>query len=193
MSDVVDALCQRYPTLRDLLPAIRVALDGEFVDPSASLFDGAELVLIPPVSGGSGDVVSRIALTESPLTPDRLNGLVDMLQTPQHGAVATFIGVVRDHSEGRRTERLFYEAYASMALHVMETIVTEVEAAHENLSVAVHHRLGTLEVGEWAVIVVVTSGHRAEAFAACRDVIDRLKREVPIWKQEQGPDGAVWA
>ena len=191
VSDVLDVLSERYPTLRALLPVIRVALNGTFVDPDTPLVEDAEVVLIPPVSGGAGPL-PRVALSESPLTPGILNELITALMTPQRGAVATFTGVVRDYADGRQTDRLYYEAYRSMALRTMQSIADEIEATHDNLAVAVHHRLGMLEVGEWAVVVVVTSGHRAEAFASCRAMIDRLKQEVPIWKQEHGPNGEVW-
>ena len=79
-----------------------------------------------------------------------------------------------------------------MALQQMKDIVNAVAAKYSNLRIALHHRLGTLEVGEWAVVVVVTSGHRAEGFEACQEVMNRLKADVPIWKQEEGPDGSRW-
>ena len=106
VQDAIDALLMRYPTLEKLLPAIRVAVNGQFVELSAELEAGAELVLIPPVSGGSG--LPPVMLTHDPLTEERLHALVAALRGNSHGAVVTFVGVVRDHADGRVTQRLHY-------------------------------------------------------------------------------------
>ena len=108
------------------------------------------------------------------------------------GAVCLFLGVVRDHHEGRAVVRLEYEAYEEMALPLMEEIAAEARARFGASQVRMVHRLGTLEVGEVSVAVAAASPHRAEAFAACRYAIDTLKARVPIWKKEFFADGAVW-
>lgn len=108
------------------------------------------------------------------------------------GAVDLFLGVVRDHHEGRRVLRLEYHAYPEMALKVMRAIAAEAHARFGVSSLALVHRLGTLEVGEISVALAVAAPHRQAAFDACRCAMERLKREVPIWKREQYEDGSAW-
>ncbi len=108
------------------------------------------------------------------------------------GAVATFAGVVRDHNEGRRITRLEYHAYDSMAEKEMGAIEKEILERFDGVRIACIHRLGSLDVGELAVACAASAPHRAEAFAACRALIDELKARVPIWKREHGPEGPYW-
>lgn len=108
------------------------------------------------------------------------------------GAVVTFVGAVRDTNEGRAVTRLEYEAYAAMAERELGAIVRELESEIEGVRLAVAHRIGTLHVGDAAVICAASAPHRAEAFRACRELIDRVKARVPIWKREHGPDGPYW-
>lgn len=124
-------------------------------------------------------------LYHDPLDPA---SLVAAVTTPDHGAVATFIGVVRNQHAGRPVRELTYSAYDRMAHAVMADIVTEAEAA-DTVRVAVAHRLGRLVVGEVAVVVAVGAGHRDAAFGVCRWVIDEIKARVPIWKREHYADG----
>ena len=191
VQDAVAALVARYPALEPLLPSTRVALDGAFVGGGAPLRDGAELVLIPPVAGGAGPPL--VDLTAAPLDAARVRALEEAVGANAFGAVVTFQGVVRDHARGHAVERLKYEAYERMARTQLHAIVREVEEAYAGaVRAAVHHRVGLLDVGEVAVVVVTASAHRGEAFDACRRIIDRLKEDVPIWKREEGPDGAQW-
>ncbi len=187
VADAIAAIVARHPAVSPLLSSLRVALDGEFVGPDVPLHDGAELVLIPPVSGGSG--TSAVLLTDAPLDAALVQSLVS---SPSHGGIAIFIGQVRDHARGQAVSQLEYEAYPSMALAQMRRIVAEVEAAFPDTTCALHHRTGLLSVGDTAVIAAAGSAHRAAAFDACRELIERLKRDVPIWKRETGPDGAEW-
>lgn len=106
------------------------------------------------------------------------------------GAVVTFEGRVRDTNEGRRVARLHYDAYPGMADRVLDDIVRRTRAAHSVTAVRVLHRMGTLEVGETAVAVAVAAGHRDEAFAAARFVIEAVKAELPVWKREEYVDGS---
>jgi molybdopterin synthase catalytic subunit len=108
------------------------------------------------------------------------------------GAVATFLGVVRAENEGRAVARLEYQAYASMARAEMSRIAAEIEAEIPGVRLAAVHRVGSLVVGDAAVVCAASAPHRGEAFRACRLLIDRIKGRVPIWKREHGPDGAVW-
>lgn len=199
VGDAVAEIATRHPALSPLLGALRIALDGEFVDLSTPLRDGGELVLIPPVSGGAGtppgpdaEPLPAVALTDVPLDAARVAALQALVSGPGIGGVALFIGQVRDHARGRAVTRLEYEAYPSMALKQLQAIVTELEARYPGTRVALHHRTGALAIGEVAVIAAAGSAHRAAAFDALREAIERLKRDVPIWKREIGPDGAEW-
>jgi molybdopterin synthase catalytic subunit len=111
---------------------------------------------------------------------------------PCDGAVCLFVGVVRDNNAGRTVLGLEYEAYEEMALPLMREIAEETRRLHPATSIRLVHRLGRLAVGEASVVAVATSPHRAEAFAACRFVIDAMKARVPIWKKELYADGAAW-
>jgi molybdopterin synthase catalytic subunit len=108
------------------------------------------------------------------------------------GAVATFIGLVRDHNQGRRVRFLEYEAYEPLALRALNRIVDESRTTWPATRVAIHHRIGRLDIGEASVIIVAASPHRADAFAACRYAIERVKQIVPIWKHEHFEGGEVW-
>jgi len=132
----------------------------------------------------------KIALTRHAIEPAPL---VEQLRMPGDGAVVTFDGCVRDHSHGRRTLYLEYEAYESMALAKMTEIAAEMHRKFSVDGVAIVHRLGRLEIGETSVFIAVSSPHRPAAFEACRYAIDTLKKTVPIWKKEYFEDGAVWA
>lgn len=128
------------------------------------------------------------------LTTDEL-GLDPVVRAVSHagaGAVATFVGLVRDLNDGRAVTLLEYEAYEAMARAEMARIRQELEQELPGVRVAVHHRLGALRVGEAAVVCAASAPHRAEAFRACRLLIDRVKARVPIWKREHGPDGPYW-
>jgi molybdopterin synthase catalytic subunit len=119
--------------------------------------------------------------------------IVAQLKAPPDGAVVVFEGIVRNHSAGRATLYLEYEAYEAMALAKMREIGAEMREKFSIRRYAMVHRLGRLEIGETSVLIAVCSAHRAAAFDACRYGIDTLKRTVPIWKKEFFRDGAVWA
>jgi len=133
--------------------------------------------------------VSRTGLRETRLALDEAVALV---QDDAAGAIATFLGVVRDHSGGRAVTLLEYHAYPSMAERELAAIATELEVEFSGARIACFHRVGTLRVGEAAVVCAVSSPHRDAAFSACRELIDRVKARVPIWKREHGPEGPYW-
>jgi molybdopterin synthase catalytic subunit len=110
---------------------------------------------------------------------------------PAEGALCLFVGVVRDHHQGRPVERLEYDAYEEMALPLLERIEDEARRRWP-VRLRIVHRLGPMRVGEASVAVSAAAAHREAAFAACRWAIDTLKATVPIWKKEYGPDGASW-
>lgn len=128
-------------------------------------------------------------LTDAPIDAA---ALVASILRRSDGAYVLFEGVVRDHHEGKRVESIFYDAYRPMAEKEMETIVIEVRERFPDVALAVVHRLGHLVVGDSSIAIVAASPHRAEAFGACRMMIDRIKETVPIWKKERGPDGEEW-
>lgn len=128
-------------------------------------------------------------LTDAPIDP---RALVERVMRQSDGAYVLFEGVVRNHHEGKAVESIFYDAYRPMAEKEIETIVRDIEMQFPEVALAVVHRLGELIVGDSSIAIVAASPHRAEAFAACRMMIDRIKETVPIWKKERGPNGEEW-
>ena len=108
------------------------------------------------------------------------------------GAIATFIGTTRAHSRGREVLYLEYEAYEGMAEQVMEELASRLVDRHELSRVAIHHRVGRVDIGETSVVIAVSAPHRAAALAACREAIDELKVSVPLWKKETYVGGEEW-
>ena len=137
----------------------------------------------------AGIRIETVYLTDQPIDP---RVLVESVMRRSDGAYVLFEGVVRDHHEGKAVESIFYDAYRPMAEKEIDTIVREVQAQFPDVALAVVHRLGHLIVGDASIAIVASSPHRAESFAACRLVIDRIKETVPIWKKERGPDGEEW-
>ena len=194
VGDVFEHYSQRFETLRGKRSSILFARNQEFAQPGALLADHDEVAFLPPVSGGSG----------GPIYPNEQHifsivravidaqGLARRLQRPEDGAVVTFEGVVRNNTKGRTTAYLDYEAYEPLALARMRQVGLEIAAQFELGGIAIVHRLGRLQVGEASVVIVAAAPHRRPAFEAALLAIDRLKREVPIWKKEYFEDGAVW-
>jgi len=142
-----------------------------------------------PAGPGGAATVRLAAVSGAPLSIDRLFGLVS---EPRVGGVALFVGVVRDHDEGQGVSTLDYTAHPT-AERALRACAERVAAEHDVLTVAVEHRTGHLEVGDLAVVVAVGAVHRAEALAACTRLIDDLKEQVPIWKEQAYLDGgAAW-
>jgi molybdopterin synthase catalytic subunit len=132
------------------------------------------------------------AIGPAPLALEPLVSAVASESDGVDGAIATFVGLVRNHNQGRRVQYLEYEAYDQLALKAFERIDAEVRQRWPGLRMALHHRTGRLEVGEASVAIVTASPHRADAFAACRYVIERVKQIVPVWKHEHFDGGDVW-
>jgi MoaE-MoaD fusion protein len=191
--DAIAALAARHALIDKLRGRFRVAVNQDFADDERELVDGDELALIPQVAGGAdpdpGGRGRHVQLLATPVSLDRCLAAVG---GPGMGGVVTFTGMVRRHSHGAVIDHLEYEAYGTMAVREMARLCDEIEAEIAGARLAVEHRVGRLEVGDVALVIAAAAPHRAEAFAACRAMIDRLKDRVPIWKKEVGDDGAEW-
>ena len=194
LRDVLNYYEQRVPRLGELTASIAMSINQEYAAPDSRLKDGDEIGFLPPVSGGAGED-GKGARCHAFITRDKINtqAVLADLKDPADGAAVVFEGVVRNHTRGRRTLYLEYEAYEEMALRQMEALASESLSRFQIRDVAIVHRLGRLEIGETSVLILVASAHRAAAFDACRWLIDTLKRTVPIWKKEYFEHGAVWA
>lgn len=186
---------QRYPELARFRSSVVASVNEAFADWRSPLAAGDEVAFLPPVSGGSeaAGLERKRLVVELVREPIRIAELVAELKSPEDGAVAVFEGIARNHSGGRRTLYLEYEAYESMALGKMRELGAAMRGQFEVDCVALVHRLGHLAIGETSVFIGVSAAHRRAAFDACRYGIDTLKRTVPIWKKEYFEDGAVWA
>jgi len=198
IGDLWKLLCDRYPKLKTAESNVLFSQNQEFAGPQAELHEGDEVAVFPPVSGGCGDSepvlranadgnVIQIIRSPIPFEP-----LIAQLSRPEDGAVVVFSGIVRDNTGGRKTRFLEYEAYVPMALRKMYEIGQALKQKWNIDRVGMVHRLGRLEIGEASIVIVVTSSHRKDAFAACQYAIDTLKSIVPIWKKEHYDDGEVW-
>jgi MoaE-MoaD fusion protein len=184
-ASLIGELERRHPALAALRPAIKLAVNEEFAPPDRVLADGDVVALIPPVAGGAG----LFRVVDAPLV---LDDVVRAVATPEHGGIATFTGVVRNHSRGKTIVRLEYEAYRPMAERKLAEIGAALAAEFPGARLAIVHRVGKLAVGDAAVVIAASAPHRAVAFDVCRAAIDRLKESVPIWKKEIADDGEEW-
>jgi molybdopterin synthase catalytic subunit len=183
--DVFDELIRDHPRLERMRPVTMLMVNKAYVTHAYELHDGDELALIPPVSGGQ----PRFWIQAEALDPRIAESLVAHRGA---GAIATFIGTVRDHGRGRAVTHLEYEAYGPAAELTMAQIGDEIHERWGIDHVAIVHRVGSLSVGEASVVISVATAHRDAAFEACRYAIERIKEIVPIWKKEHYADGAAW-
>jgi MoaE-MoaD fusion protein len=202
---------RRLPQNDALWASLAVAVNQQYASPGELLAEDDEVALLPPVSGGSGSGGSesgsggsdsgasadanpsspahQISLTREPIDAA---ALLAATKQPEDGAAVVFDGVVRNHTRGRRTLFLDYEAYEEMALTQMRELAAEAGRRFDVHAITIVHRLGRLQIGDTSILIVVASPHRGAAFDACRFLIDTLKKTVPIWKREHFEDGAVW-
>lgn len=196
VSELRHWLSERNPLVEKLGDRLAASVNLEIADSDVVLQDGDEVAFLPPVAGGDGTT----EVSESPdgkrcTISDRVLDeaeVVSRVSGPDAGGIVSFVGNVRNSARGHDIEYLEYEAYPEMAEREMEKIATEASEKWPGTRVAIAHRVGHLEIGEAAVVVVAASAHRGEAFAACRFAIDTLKVRVPIWKREVASDGAYW-
>ena len=182
---LLEEIFQRYPKLRGHATSLRLAVNFEFVELDSEISDGAEVALVPPVQGGA----PACLVTEEPLEP------LDAWHAVSHeraGATVLFIGTVRNHSRGKSVERLEYEAYVPMVEKTLEKISHECSVTNTESQTFIAHRYGTLEIGDASVVIASSAPHRAEAFDACRQAIESIKTDVPIFKKEKTTDGEEW-
>jgi len=157
--------------------SVVMAVNREYADAGTVLSPGDELALIPPVSGGAQAAVAHARIVGEPLSAQ---ALLELVADPRAGAVVSFSGVTRE------VPALEYEAYAEMAETKLLAIVTEAIERHGLCAAAAEHRVGTVPLSEPSVVIAASAPHRAAAFAGAREIIDRIKREAPIWKREEG-------
>jgi len=190
LPDFVSWLGEQKPRLAPYLARMRFAINGEFAAHDARVHDGDVVIVLPPVAGGSTRVAQLAEVRDAPLSIDEV---VAAVRHDSAGAIAVFMGVVRDHHQGKAVQRLDYEAYRELADKELRRIVDALADANAGTRIAALHRVGELAIGDIAVVVAVSSPHREAAFATCRTAIDLIKDTVPIWKKEWSPDGsAMW-
>ena len=189
IAHAVEAASRAVPGVWRLPKTVLLASNGEYASYETPVEDGDEVAVIAPVSGGSDTGTQEITITDDPLEP---GPLTEFVRTARDGAVVTFLGVTRNHNEGRRVLYLEYEAYRPMADQVIAEIIDDMKRRYEIGRVAVAHRTGRVDIGETSMIVAVGAPHRRPAFEAALHFIDRLKQIVPIWKKEYFEGGEVW-
>jgi molybdopterin synthase catalytic subunit/molybdopterin converting factor small subunit len=181
----VERVADVWPALElgDEPKGLLYAVNKEYADQDRPLADGDVVALIPPVSGGA------FRLSGEPLS---LDAAVDEVRSDRAGAIATFTGTTRVQSRGRAVLHLDYEAYEEMAEQVMAQIAKELKGRYDLCEIAIHHRTGRVDIGEASVVIAVSAPHRRDALAACREAIDTLKEQVPLWKKEFYEGGEEW-
>ena len=183
--DNVASVADVWPRLGlgDEPPGLLYAVNREYAPREHALADGDEVALIPPVSGGS------FRLMPEPLD---IAAVLRDVESPDAGAVASFVGTVRRRSRDRDVLHLDYEAYEEMAEEMLARLGAELTERHDLTAVAIHHRLGRVEIGEPSVVIAASAPHRAAALDACREAIETLKTSIPLWKKEVYSGGEEW-
>ncbi len=164
-------------------PGLLYAVNRTYVERTDELHDGDEVALIPPVSGGD------FVITAEPIDVARV---LAEAGDDEAGAVASFVGTVRRHSRDRTVLYLEYEAFEEMAEPMLRALAAELTERHGLSKVAIHHRVGRVEIGEPSVVIAVSAPHRAAALEACGEAIDTLKETIPLWKKEFYEGGEEW-
>ncbi|HUP83782.1 MAG TPA: molybdenum cofactor biosynthesis protein MoaE [Candidatus Limnocylindria bacterium] len=206
IDDAWRALAAETPAIAASREIVRFARNREYTSADTRLEDGDELVLIPPVAGGSADKLLRVEIREEPFDDDLITELRSIVPTNADGAVVVFIGQTRESPgtpapgeeaaaelhKGEQVDRLEYEAFEEMALDVLRAIGQEIADRFGVTRLAIVHRTGAVEVGQASVVIVAAAAHRGAAFDAARYAIEELKARAPIWKAEHFSSGSVW-
>ena len=183
---------ENVATVADVWPALDLgdepggllyAVNRTYVERSQVLHDGDEVAVIPPVSGGDF-LISALPLD--------IAAAIAEAEDDEAGAVASLVGTVRRHSRGRTVRYLEYEAFEEMAEPMLRSLADDLTAKHGLAKVAIHHRVGRVEIGEPSVVIAVSAPHRAGALDACREAIEALKERIPLWKKEFYEGGDEW-
>ncbi len=188
-ADAMEAIVARWPGLASRATHATLAINQTYAAGDQALNDGDELAIVPPVSGGDHSPVDRVRVGPEPIDIGAISASVIRAEC---GAVCTFTGTTRNHHDGRRVERLEYEAYVPMAGREIHALIEQARDRWALGAVAIEHRIGRVPVGEASVVIAVSSPHRADGFEAGRYLIDRLKETVPIWKREHYESGSAW-
>lgn len=190
VQSVWDELVRLHPAAAIDTGSVRAARNLNYCEWDTLVREGDTIAFIPPVAGGSADDAAvRVWVTDAPID---IGSAIASAGSSGDGAVATFVGRVRDNSDGVAVERIDYEAYAAMAESEMRRIGEELYARGGFTTITIVHRTGTLAVGEASVVVVVAAPHRDTAFPVCAEAMDMIKATVPVWKREHRSDGARW-
>jgi MoaE-MoaD fusion protein len=194
VADLRAAAAAAHPHVAPLLERVNVAVDLEVAGPDRPLAGAREVAMLPPVAGGAGRTTAGGVRVVTGLSspPLEVEATIAAVSAPDCGGTAVFLGTVRDHAaDVDDVVRLDYSAYDDMAERVLDQIADELADDHPALrGLALLHATGELAVGEHTVLIVCAAPHRAEAFAACEDALERVKDRVPIWKREVTADGA---
>ncbi|HEU5003723.1 MAG TPA: molybdenum cofactor biosynthesis protein MoaE [Actinomycetota bacterium] len=186
---VVALVARTWPEAAPILERVSVAVNLETVPHDHPIADGDEVALLPPVAGGAGARITSGVRTEA----ISIDEVMDLVADPRAGGTVVFVGTVRDHSEGwEGVQQLDYSVYRDMAEPLLARIAGEAAERWPLNGMCILHRVGTLPVGEQTVVVAASAPHRGEAFEAARYGIDEVKRRVPVWKLEIGPNGERW-
>ena len=189
LGGLLELLCARHPRLARRAEFLRFAVNEEYAAVTSELHEGDEVAIVPPVSGGGLELAG---LRSEPI--DRA-AVIGMVERVGRGAVVTFEGTVRpDAFDGRALLALNYSAYDGMARRQLDRVRQEALRRFDIVEAAVVHRVGQVPVGELSIVVAVAAEHREAAFEACRWIVEELKRDLPIWKQEVWSAGSpTWA
>lgn len=193
VADLRAQLARAFPALADLLPRVNVAVDLEVVGPQHRLDTATEVAVLPPVAGGAGDDAPHAKVVTGLVAPPfDVAAVVAQVTGHDVGGAVTFLGTVRDHAPDLDgVVRLDYSAYEPMAEKVMADLAAALLTDHPDVrGLALLHATGELAVGDHTILIVACAAHRAAAFDACRDALERVKDEVPVFKREVTADGA---
>ncbi len=190
VQEVWDEVVRRHPAAGVDAASVRAARNLNYCEWTTAVQSGDIIAFIPPVAGGSEHPSPvRVWVTDAPID---VGSVIASAGSSRDGAVATFVGRVRDNSDGVGVERMDYEAYAEMAELEMRHIGETLHARGGVSTITIVHRTGSLLVGEASVLVVVAAPHRDTAFPVCQEAMEMIKTTVPVWKREHRADGARW-
>jgi len=196
IESLIDKLVDMYPRLKKIFSEIKplILVNGIIVDEAYVVSDDVEIAIIPPVSGGGGERIKvGFFPKDSDLNIDKeLSELIASIEGEGVGAIAIFIGVVKDYVESVKVNELIYEAYEPYASKYLEKIAREELEKGRVRAIRIFHRIGSAKPGEKTLFIAVASTSRKESISALEEVLERVKHEVPIFKLERRDDGECW-